>query len=166
METEHSLTGEEMNLVTLAREYADEDKARELVEAWRWPHGPICPHCKATGAYRLTGKKESANPVPAGTLKCKDCRKKFTVRVGTIFEDSHIKLSVWLQAFFMMSSSKKGISAKQVERMLGVTYKTAWFLCHRIRYAMTQGPVPMSILASPFSACLSPLLRSHKEHFR
>ena len=141
MKTEHSLTVEEITLVNLAQQYADEDKARELVEAWRWPNGPVCPHCKATGAYLLTGRKESKNPVPSGTRKCKDCRKKFTVRVGTIFEDTHIKLSIWLQAFFMMSASKKGISAKQVERMLGVTYKTAWFMCHRIRYAMTQSPV-------------------------
>jgi transposase-like protein len=136
-----TLSPEELNLKTLAQEYADEGKARQLIEAWRWPSGPVCPHCKATGAYRLQGKAESKNPVPDGTLKCKECRKKFTVRVGTIFEDSHIKLSVWIQAFFMMCASKKGISAHQIHRMLGVTYKTAWFMCHRIRHTMGQGPV-------------------------
>jgi|SRR5579859_1308139 len=141
MKTEQSLNEEEMNLVNLAQQYADEDKARQLVEAWRWPDGPVCPHCKAKGAYELKGKADSKNPVPAGTRKCRECRKKFTVRVGTIFEDSHIKLPVWIQAFFMMSASKKGISAKQIERMLGVTYKTAWFMCHRIRHAMGQSPV-------------------------
>jgi transposase-like protein len=132
---------DELNLVTLAREYADEDKARGLLESLRWPNGPVCPHCQATKVYRLTPKATSKSPGRKGLLKCAACRKQFTVRVGTIFEDSHIDLSKWVMAIHIMCASKKGVSAKQLERMLGLTYKTAWFMAHRIRYAMTEGPM-------------------------
>lgn len=113
-----------------------EDQAREYLENIRWPNGPVCPHCGSTEATRLTGT--STTP---GTCKCKakECRKKFTVRVGTIFESSHIPLRNWVIAFHLMCSSKKGISAHQIHRSLGCTYKTAWFMCHRIRHAMDQG---------------------------
>ena len=111
-------------------------KARQWLEAIRWPRGPICPHCgsESKDHYQLEG--EAHRP---GLYKCKDCREQFTVTVGTVFERSKIKLHVWLQAMHLMCSSKKGISSKQLERTLGVTYQTAWFMSHRIREAM-KGP--------------------------
>ncbi|MBW0170120.1 MAG: IS1595 family transposase [Hydrogenophaga sp.] len=113
--------------------FQDADKAREHLEALRWPHGPVCPHCGSVRApLALEGK--SYRP---GLFKCKDCYEQFTVTVGTVFERSKIALNVWLQAVHLMCASKKGISAKQLERMLGVSYKTAWFMSHRIREAMT-----------------------------
>jgi transposase-like protein len=122
---------------TLAQpHFQDPDKAREYLEAQVWPNGPVCPHCGVIGEhYVLSGK--SARP---GLYKCKACREPFTVTVGTVFERSKIGLHLWLQAVHLMSASKKGISAKQLERMLGVTYKTAWFMAHRIREAMTADP--------------------------
>lgn len=130
-----------MDLAKLARDYSDEDKARELLESLRWPDGTVCPHCGATGAYRLTAKVGSARPVRAGVWKCHLCRRQFTVRVGTIFEDSHIPLSKWVMAIHLLSASKKGMSAHQLHRMLGISYKSAWFMAHRIRYAMGQSPL-------------------------
>ena len=114
-----------------------EDEAREILESIRWPDGIVCPKCGSDkGAYELNGKAHRH-----GVYKCKACRKQFTVTVGTIFEGSHIKISDWLMAIYLMVSSKKGINAHQIHRTLGVTYKTAWFMCHRIRYAMTQEPL-------------------------
>ncbi|QNN21476.1 IS1595 family transposase [Planctomycetales bacterium ZRK34] len=112
-----------------------ETEARDLLESIRWPHGPQCPHCKSDNAAKLGGKAAEK-----GLHKCRDCRKKFTVRVGTIFEDSPLPLRDWVYAFARMCSSKKGISAHQLHRELGVTYKTAWFMCHRIRHAMQNSP--------------------------
>lgn len=113
--------------------FQDADAARVYLEAQVWPNGRICPHCGAIGDhYELKGK--SNRP---GLYKCADCREPFTVTVGTLFERSKVGLHLWLQAVYLMAASKKGISAKQLERMLGVTYKTAWFMCHRIREAMT-----------------------------
>jgi transposase-like protein len=129
---------EAIDLTKLGKHFSDEDAARELVERMRWPDGPVCPHCKSTEAYRLTPRAESTRPVRNGVLKCKACRKQFTVKVGTIFEDSHIPLSKWLLAIHLLCSSKKGMSAHQLHRMLGLTYKSAWFMAHRIRYAMNQ----------------------------
>ncbi len=114
------------------------EEAREMIEALRWPNGAVCPHCDSTTAYKITPKKEGAKTRP-GLYKCKDCKKQFTVTVGTIFEGSRIPLNKWLTAIFLMCSSKKGMSAHQLHRQLGLTYKTAWFMCHRIRYAMTEG---------------------------
>lgn len=112
--------------------FKDDDKAREYLEAIRWPNGPICPHCGAVGDhYRFQG--EAHRP---GVWKCKDCREQFTVTVGTVFERSKIGLHLWLQAVYLLCSSKKGMSSKQLERTLGVTYKTAWFMAHRLREAM------------------------------
>lgn len=112
--------------------FQDADKAREYLEALRWANGVICPHCGVIGAhYKLQGK--ATRP---GVYKCVACSDQFTVTVGTVFERSKIGLHIWLQAVHLMSASKKGISAKQLERMLGVTYKTAWFMAHRIREAM------------------------------
>lgn len=138
MKTEAPLNAEELNLVQLAREYSDEDKARALLESLLWPNGPICPHCKNDGKekkiYRLIPKEGSKTR--KGVCKCGACRKQFTVTVGTILEDSHISLSNWVMAFFIICSSKKSISSHQIHRMLGIAYKSAWFLTHRIRYAM------------------------------
>jgi len=131
-----------MNLNDIAKHYSDEDKAREFLEAQRWPNGAVCPHCGVEGeSYRLKAKSASKHPVRPGVWKCGGCRKQFTVRVGTIFEDSHIPLSTWLKAIQLLCASKKGMSAHQLHRMLGVTYKSAWFMAHRIRYAMSQEPL-------------------------
>lgn len=129
-----------LNLVKLAQEYADEDKARVLLESLLWPNGPVCPHCKNDGNAKSIYKLVAANPgrrsARAGLYKCGACRKQFTVTVGTILEDSHIPIHKWLMAFFILCSSKKSISSHQIHRMLGITYKSAWFLTHRIRYAL------------------------------
>lgn len=135
------MMSDKLNLKNIAKQFSNEDSARELLEKMRWPNGVICPHCKSEGAYRLTARAGSKSPVRKGVYKCKTCRKQFTVKVGTIFEDSHIPLSTWLQAIHLLCSSKKGMSAHQLHRMLGITYKSAWFMAHRIRYAMTQEPL-------------------------
>ncbi len=131
----------DLSYANLTTNITDEDTARELIERHRWPDGPVCPHCGSKEAYRLAGKPDSKRPVRKGVLKCKACRRQFTVTVGTIFEGSHIPLTVWLQAIALLCSSKKGISAHQLHRMLGITYKSAWFMAHRIRYGMMQEPL-------------------------
>jgi transposase-like protein len=135
-----------MNLQNLAQNFSDEDQARRFLERLRWPDGTICPHCGLEReAYRLTADPDSDKPVRKGVWKCKGCLKQFTVTVGTIFEDSHVPLNKWLMAIHFLCASKKGMSSHQLHRMLGVTYKTAWFMTHRIRYAMTQESiVPLS----------------------
>jgi transposase-like protein len=123
----------------LTRMFADENAAREWLEAKRWPDGPVCPHCGVVDrAYRLTAKPGSKRPVRPGVWKCRDCRKQFTATIGTVFAESHIPLNKWLYAIHLMCSSKKGISAHQLHRTLEITYKSAWFLCHRIRKAMEK----------------------------
>src|SRR5205823_7786714 len=129
-----------LTLAVIARQLATEEAAREYLEKLRWPNGPACPFCGGAEVYRLTAKPGSTKPGRKGLLKCKYCRKQFTVTVGTIFEASHIKLNHWLMAIHLLCSSKKGMSAHQLHRMLGITYKAAWFLAHRIRYAMEEGP--------------------------
>ena len=129
----------DLNLIDLAPYIADADKARELFEQLRWKDGVVCPHCESTEAYKLTPKADSKKSVRKGVHKCKSCRKQFTVTVKTIFEGSRIPLNKWLSAIYMMSASKKGISAHQLHRKLGITYKSAWFMCHRIRVAMDNG---------------------------
>jgi transposase-like protein len=120
--------------------FHDADKAREHLEATRWPHGPVCPHCGVVNeATALKGKAHRP-----GLYQCNACREQFTATVGTVFERSKIALNKWMLATFLMSSSKKGISAHQLGRQLGVTYKTAWFMAHRIREAMTDtAPGPL-----------------------
>ncbi len=119
----------------LGAHFADDDKAREYMEFLRWGNaGPACPRCGGADPYRLTPKPGSTTR--KGLLKCRACRKQFTVTVGTVFEDSHIKLTKWIQAIYLIGASKKGISAHQLHRMLGVTYRSAWFMAHRLRYAM------------------------------
>jgi len=126
------------NSVLSADHFHSEEVAFEYVEARLWPNGPVCPHCQATGDKigRLTGKTTRA-----GLRKCYGCRKPFTVRIGTIFEDSHLPLRLWLQAIHLLCASKKGISTRQLQRTLGCGMKTAWFLGHRIRFAMDPGAV-------------------------
>lgn len=115
-----------------APQFKDANKAREYLEKLRWSNGPICPHCGGVEKiYQLKGK--AGRP---GLYKCGDCRKQFTVTVGTLFEGSKISLDKWLQAVYLMCASKKGISSHQLHRMLGITYKSAWFMTHRIREAM------------------------------
>jgi transposase-like protein len=117
--------------------FHNETAAFEYVEAQLWPNGPVCPHCgNADGARigRLQGKTTRA-----GLRKCYECRKPFTVRMGTIFEESKLPLRFWLQAIHLLCASKKGISTRQLQRMLGCGMKTAWFLGHRIRHAMAPG---------------------------
>lgn len=112
--------------------YTDDNAAREHLESLRWPNGPICPHCGVVGnAVALNGK--STRP---GVYKCRDCAKPFSVTVGTVFERSKIPMSKWLLANHLLCSGKKGTSSHQIHRMLGVTYKTAWFMTHRLREAM------------------------------
>jgi transposase-like protein len=134
-----------MEAAILAPQFTDPDRAREFLEAQRWPDGPECPHCGIIGeAYRLTAdldNKKAKTHARKGVWKCAECREQFTVTVGTIMEDSHIPLNKWLLAFHLLCASKKGMSAHQLHRMLGVTYKSAWFMAHRIRYAMTQEPL-------------------------
>lgn len=119
--------------------FTDPDKAREHLERINWPEGPFCPHCgECENVHRLKGK--STRP---GLIQCNSCLKNFTVTVGTVFERSKIALNKWMVATYLLSSSKKGMSAHQLHRMLGVTYKTAWFMAHRIREAMAQSSGPL-----------------------
>ena len=112
--------------------YSDANKAREYLEALHWPHGPVCPRCGTLDRItKLAGK--STRP---GVYKCNECVQQFTVTVGTIFEDSKIPLNKWLLAFRLINGGKKGFSAHELHRSLGITYKSAWFLAHRVREAM------------------------------
>ncbi len=126
----------------------DEAAAFTHVEAMLWPDGPVCPHCGVIGnAYVLNGvrtkpsRKHPEGKERHGLKKCKGCGKQYTVRVGTIFEGSHIDLHLWLQAIHLMTSSKKGVSSNQLHRVLGITLKSAWFMSHRIREAMRDDGV-------------------------
>jgi len=117
------------------KHFHDEAAAYRFVEKRVWPQGPVCPHCG--GVERISKMKGTSTRI--GAYKCYQCRKPFTVKVGTVFEASHVPLHLWLQAIFLMASSKKGISSQQLHRTLGVTVKTAWFMSHRIREAMRSG---------------------------
>lgn len=117
--------------------FHDEAAAFAALEAILWPEGPTCPHCGATDRInRLDGVKDKKGHVRLGLWKCYHCRKQLTVRIGTIFEASHLKLHQWFQAAFLMCASKKGVSSNQLHRTLGCTLKTAWFVSHRLREAM------------------------------
>ncbi len=115
----------------------DEQAAYNWVEAHVWPDGPVCPHCGSV--ERIS--KMAGKATRFGLYKCYACRRQFRVTVDTIFEKSHVPLHIWLQAFFLLAGSKKGISSNQIHRTLGVTLKTAWFMSHRIREAMRKGPL-------------------------
>jgi transposase-like protein len=122
--------------------FHNEEAAYAYVESRIWPHRPVCPKC---GEKKRIGKLQGKS-TRIGTYKCYACRKPFTVKMGTIFEDSHVPMRLWLQAIYLMSASKKGISSHQLHRTLGVTLKTAWFMGHRIREAMREGEL------SPFGS--------------
>ena len=114
--------------------FKDDDAARAYLESVHWPDGPICPHCgERERVTRLHGKAHRA-----GVVQCNNCREQFTVTIGTVMERSRIPLHKWVLAMHLLSASKKGMSAHQLHRMLGVTYKTAWFLAHRLRAAMAD----------------------------
>ncbi len=122
----------DMSSVLSDKHFHDEVAAVAFVESRVWPHGPVCPHC---GGVERIGKMKGRT-TRLGLYKCYQCYKPFTVRVGTVFEASHVPLRYWLQAMAFMTASKKGISSNQLHRTLGVTLKTAWFMSHRIREAM------------------------------
>ena len=116
--------------------FHDERAAYAKLESLLWPHGPYCPRC---------GSLDRITPVKGGRIalyRCGPCKRQFRVTVGTIFESSHVKLHLWFQAAHLLCSSKKGMSAHQIHRLLGVTYKTAWFMCHRLREAMREATFP------------------------
>jgi len=129
-----------MSIDLTAPIFHDEDAARAHIEALRWPNGPYCPHCgEVSNVHKLEGK--SHRP---GLFQCNSCREHFTVTVGSVMESSHVPLHKWVLAFHLMAASKKGISAHQLHRTIKVTYKTAWFMAHRIREAMrVQNPGPI-----------------------
>ena len=126
-----------MRSVLDAPHFHNEEAAFADVEAHLWPQGPTCPHCGNADSAKI-GRLKGKTTRP-GLRKCYECRKPFTVRMGSIFEDSHCPLRIWLQAMYLLSSSKKGFSTRQLQRTLGVGLKTAWFLGHRIRMAMDPG---------------------------
>ena len=121
--------------VLSAPHFHNEKAAYAYVEARVWPDGPVCPHCGGYERIGLMGGKSTR----IGAYKCYQCRNKFTVKVGTVFESSHVKLHLWLQAVALLTSSKKRMSSNQLSRVLGVTLKTAWFMSHRVREAMRDG---------------------------
>jgi len=129
------MESDSFSLGNLGPHFLDPLAAAEYLENIRWPDGPVCPHCGESDRtpYRLKSNTRRL-------WKCAACRKQYTVTVGTIFESSHIPLNKWLLAFNLLCSSKKGMSAHQLHRMLGVTYKSAWFMAHRIRMAMAEAP--------------------------
>jgi transposase-like protein len=123
---------DDMNLVELVEQFADEKKCRSYLEALRWPDGPVCPRCKAVKIYRIVEREQ---------FVCDSCDYQFSVTAGTIFHDSHLPLWKWFLAAYLMMESKKAMSANQMKRTLAVSYKTAWYLCHRIRKAIEEAEV-------------------------
>lgn len=134
---------EELNLSTLAKQFSDEAHAWKLMESIRWPNGPVCPHCgNVERSYLLKPRKTRNGNISSRRLwKCRDCRRQLSVLIGTIFERTHVPLSKWLLAIHMMCAGKNGVSAHELHRQLGITLKTAWFVAHRVRYAMTRSPL-------------------------
>ncbi|MGA2518543.1 MAG: IS1595 family transposase [Thermodesulfobacteriota bacterium] len=131
----------EMAAIDAAR--LTEDEARAILEKIRWPEGPVCPHCNSKNVTRIQAK---SNTVRDGVIQCNECRKQFTVTVGTIMHRSHITLRQWVQAYYSMCSHKKGVSALQLQRNLGLhSYKAAWHLAHRIRFAMREEPLASAL---------------------
>ena len=128
-------TKQDVNLVNLIERYHNEDKCRDYLEELRWPDGVACPRCESKSISRIQKQK---------VFECNSCRYQFSVRAGTIFHDSHLPLWKWFLATYMMCESKKGVSANQIKRTISVSYKTAWYLCHRIRNAMAvENPEPL-----------------------
>jgi transposase-like protein len=123
-----------MNSILNADHFYDEQAAYDYVEHHLWPNGPVCPRCGNNNQLRI--RRLAGKSTRIGLRKCNECRKQFTVKIGSILEDSHAPMTHWLQAIYLMCSSKKGISTRQLQRMLGGSMKTAWFMGHRIRHAM------------------------------
>jgi transposase-like protein len=126
------------NLSNLAKCFSDETAARELLARMRWPNGVACPRCGGADPYKLTPKASGKNPARQGLYKCRACRRQFSTTTGMVLESSHIPVSKWLMALHLICASKKGLSAHQLHRMLGVTYRSAWFMNHRLRHAMAS----------------------------
>lgn len=124
----------------LPRACGDEEAAVEFIERKRWPDGAVCPHCGSVSVYAMTDKGGGRSKRFLWRCREKECHKQFTVRIGTVFEDSRAPLRFWCLAFYRLCSSKKGYSALQLKRETGLTYRSAWFLLHRVRYAMADGP--------------------------
>ncbi len=124
---------DEMNLVELIKDFADESKCRAYIEKLRWPNGIECPRCESVKVYRIVKRDQ---------LLCSSCEYQFSVTVDSIFHDTHLPLWKWFLATYLLTESRKGMSANQMKRMLNVSYKTAWYLCHRIRAAMLEVAPP------------------------
>jgi transposase-like protein len=137
MPSQKNTTGD-LTLITIMSRFSTEEKALAYFESVRWPSGPVCPHCGNADHARIYKCTSSAKTkIRIGLYKCADCRETFTVRVGTVMEDSHIPINKWLIAFYMMCASKTQVSALQLQRQLELgSYNTALFLCHRIRFAL------------------------------
>jgi len=133
---QNEVDAENLSLMKLAREYADEDKSREFLESLRWPKGVQCPHCQFDEVYKLTPKAGSRRPARKGVYCCAACRRQFTVTIKTVFEGSHIKIGSWLTALSGVCSSKKTVSARRLHRLLKITCKSAGFMARRIRLAL------------------------------
>ena len=138
--------GRKITLDYIARHFADEGEAYKFLEAQRWPNGPVCPHCRGTKAYFLQPRTpdrytRTGHATQRRVWKCAACRRQFSVLVGTIFEGSKIPLYKWLMAIHMMCMGKNGVSAHELHRALEITYKSAWFMAHRIRKAMEREPL-------------------------
>lgn len=131
----------ELTMIEIARRYSTDEAAREYFEKLRWPNGPVCPHCgncDQERIYKVTPSKTAK--IRTGLYKCGECREGFTVTIGTVIEDTHLPLHKWLMAFYMMCASKTQVSALQLQRQLEIgSYRSAWFMCHRIRYALKDG---------------------------
>ncbi len=133
-----------LNLSTIAKRYSDEGEAYLFVESLRWPNGPICPHCGLVGEATYLAPKDGHRTTRTGKVsnrrlwQCNECRKQFSVLIGTIFEDSRIPLSKWLLGIHMMCAGKNGVAAIELHRQLGIAERSAWFMAHRIRYAMAH----------------------------
>src|SRR5579864_4496840 len=125
-------------LSTLAKHFTNEDAAIAKLESIRWPNGAACPHCGGADPHRVkVGKaQQGKRGARKGLWRCTQCQRQFTVKVGTVFEQSHIPVSKWLLAIHLLAASKEGMSAHQLHRMLGMTYRAAWFMVHRLRHAM------------------------------
>ncbi|MEX1253898.1 MAG: IS1595 family transposase [Dehalococcoidia bacterium] len=147
-------------------------QARKYLESVRWPDGPVCPNGCAAEVYRFeartrrkTANGETKVQPTRHLLKCSSCKRQFSATVGMIFEDSKVPLNKWLAAIYLMCASKKGMSAHQLHRMLGVTYKTAWFMCHRVRHAMSdKNGAPLSGIIEADETYVGGRPRGHPKH--
>jgi transposase-like protein len=141
-----------------------DDKCREYLEAQRWPDGPVCPKCGTQNPYRIERRSKTKNNVTK-LYRCRECRKDYTATVGSIFEDSKIPLQKWFAAIYLMAASKKGMSAHQLHRQLEITYKSAWFMCHRIREAMKDKSFePLRGVIEADETYVGGKLRGHAKH--